>query len=328
VARRGAELEALRASLPHPERHRVYALDVTDHAALATAAESFMTEFGGRRGHRQRRHLARHADRIPGRPAAFERILAVNVTATFATFTPFVARMKAQPDAQRAAAAWSASAAWPASAACPVPGLQRLQGGRHQLLRIAAGGIALLRHQGRDHRARLHRHPDDPCEHLSHALPDAGGALCRARRQSIAEGVSYRVIPWQMGVVAKLLRLLPNWLYDMAFARARTSPAISSHPSAAPGASGVFHEDHFAGTPEFAAVALEALYAAGHEITLVLTQPDRPAGRGMQLQASPVKQCAFKHGTPVAQPVSLRLNGKYRTSRRKRMRCCNRPRMT
>ncbi|KAF1048312.1 MAG: Methionyl-tRNA formyltransferase [Herbaspirillum frisingense] len=67
----------------------------------------------------------------------------------------------------------------------------------------------------------------------------------------------------------------------------------------------------FAGTPEFAAVALEALYAAGHDITLVLTQPDRPAGRGMQLQASPVKQCAQKHGTPVAQPVSLRLNGKY-----------------
>jgi len=67
----------------------------------------------------------------------------------------------------------------------------------------------------------------------------------------------------------------------------------------------------YAGTPEFAAVALEALYAAGHDITLVLTQPDRPAGRGMQLQASPVKQCALRHGTPVAQPVSLRLDGKY-----------------
>ena len=67
----------------------------------------------------------------------------------------------------------------------------------------------------------------------------------------------------------------------------------------------------YAGTPEFAAVALEALYAAGHDITLVLTQPDRPAGRGMQLHASPVKQCALAHGTPVAQPVSLRLDGKY-----------------
>jgi methionyl-tRNA formyltransferase len=67
----------------------------------------------------------------------------------------------------------------------------------------------------------------------------------------------------------------------------------------------------FAGTPEFAAVALRSLHAAGFEIALVLTQPDRPAGRGMQLQASPVKQFALEHGLPVAQPVSLRLNGKY-----------------
>lgn len=67
----------------------------------------------------------------------------------------------------------------------------------------------------------------------------------------------------------------------------------------------------FAGTPEFAAVALRALHEAGFEIPLVLTQPDRPAGRGLQLQASPVKQFAVAHGIPVAQPVSLRLNGKY-----------------
>ncbi|WP_420472781.1 methionyl-tRNA formyltransferase [Noviherbaspirillum sp. ST9] len=67
----------------------------------------------------------------------------------------------------------------------------------------------------------------------------------------------------------------------------------------------------FAGTPEFAAVALQSLHEAGFEIPLVLTQPDRPAGRGMQLQASPVKQFALAHGIPVAQPVSLRLNGKY-----------------
>ncbi|AMP01990.1 methionyl-tRNA formyltransferase [Collimonas arenae] len=67
----------------------------------------------------------------------------------------------------------------------------------------------------------------------------------------------------------------------------------------------------FAGTPEFAAVALQALHDAGHEITLVLTQPDRPAGRGMQLHASPVKQFALAHQIPVAQPVSLRLDGKY-----------------
>jgi methionyl-tRNA formyltransferase len=67
----------------------------------------------------------------------------------------------------------------------------------------------------------------------------------------------------------------------------------------------------FAGTPEFAQVALAALHAAGHEIVLVLTQPDRPAGRGMKLQASPVKQWAVDHAVPVAQPRSLRLDGKY-----------------
>ena len=67
----------------------------------------------------------------------------------------------------------------------------------------------------------------------------------------------------------------------------------------------------FAGTPEFAQVALATLHAAGHEIVLVLTQPDRPAGRGMKLQPSPVKQWALDHQVPVAQPRSLRLDGKY-----------------
>ena len=67
----------------------------------------------------------------------------------------------------------------------------------------------------------------------------------------------------------------------------------------------------FAGTPEFARVALEHLLAAGFTVPLVLSQPDRPAGRGMKLQASPVKQCALEHGIAVAQPRSLRLDGKY-----------------
>lgn len=66
----------------------------------------------------------------------------------------------------------------------------------------------------------------------------------------------------------------------------------------------------FAGTPEFAAVALRALHQAGFEIPLVLTQPDRPAGRGMQLQASAVNQYALAHGMPVAQPLSLRMDAK------------------
>ncbi|HQZ01503.1 MAG TPA: methionyl-tRNA formyltransferase [Thauera sp.] len=62
----------------------------------------------------------------------------------------------------------------------------------------------------------------------------------------------------------------------------------------------------FAGTPEFAACALEAILAAGYAVPLVLTQPDRPAGRGMKLTPSPVKQAALKHGIEVDQPDRLR----------------------
>ena len=62
----------------------------------------------------------------------------------------------------------------------------------------------------------------------------------------------------------------------------------------------------FAGTPEFAAAALRALIAAGHDIPLVLTQPDRPAGRGLKLRMSPVKEVALAHGLRLAQPEHLK----------------------
>ena len=62
----------------------------------------------------------------------------------------------------------------------------------------------------------------------------------------------------------------------------------------------------FAGTPEFAVPALAALIKAGHEIVMVLTQPDRPAGRGMKLRASPIKQLALEHELPICQPESLK----------------------
>jgi methionyl-tRNA formyltransferase len=67
----------------------------------------------------------------------------------------------------------------------------------------------------------------------------------------------------------------------------------------------------FAGTPEFARVALAALCEAGFDIALVLTQPDRPAGRGLKLQASAVKTEALARGLPLAQPRSLRLDGRF-----------------
>ncbi|WP_143891377.1 methionyl-tRNA formyltransferase [Tepidimonas alkaliphilus] len=67
----------------------------------------------------------------------------------------------------------------------------------------------------------------------------------------------------------------------------------------------------FAGTPAFAATALQAIAEAGWAPVLVLTQPDRPAGRGLKPQPSPVKQLAQAHGWALAQPRGLRLDGRY-----------------
>ena len=67
----------------------------------------------------------------------------------------------------------------------------------------------------------------------------------------------------------------------------------------------------FAGTPEFARVALARIVAGGFDVALVLTQPDRPSGRGMRLVASPVKSFALEHRVVVAQPHGLRLDGKH-----------------
>jgi methionyl-tRNA formyltransferase len=80
--------------------------------------------------------------------------------------------------------------------------------------------------------------------------------------------------------------------------------------NAAPGAGPALRVG-FAGTPEFARVALAALLDAGYTVPLVLSQPDRPAGRGLKLQASAVKQQALLHALPVLQPRSLRLDGKF-----------------
>jgi methionyl-tRNA formyltransferase len=67
----------------------------------------------------------------------------------------------------------------------------------------------------------------------------------------------------------------------------------------------------FCGTPEFAVPTLEALIAANHRIALVVTQPDRAAGRGMAMQSPPVKQAALAHGIPVAQPEKIKTNAVF-----------------
>lgn len=66
------------------------------------------------------------------------------------------------------------------------------------------------------------------------------------------------------------------------------------------------NENSFMGTPDFAAMALEKLVSAGHEITLVVTQPDKEKGRGKQVQKSDVKLVAEKYDIPVFQPVKIK----------------------
>ena len=68
----------------------------------------------------------------------------------------------------------------------------------------------------------------------------------------------------------------------------------------------------FCGTPQFAVPTLEAVIAAGHEVALVVTQPDRAAGRGMELQVPPVKRVAVGRGLPVVQPEKIRSNAEFR----------------
>lgn len=68
----------------------------------------------------------------------------------------------------------------------------------------------------------------------------------------------------------------------------------------------------FCGTPEFAVPTLDALIAHGHEIALVVTQPDRPSGRGLELHLSPVKQCAQRHGLSIEQPEKIKKNESFR----------------
>src|SRR6185369_8563307 len=68
----------------------------------------------------------------------------------------------------------------------------------------------------------------------------------------------------------------------------------------------------FCGTPQFAVPTLEAIVRAGHTVSLVVTQPDRPKGRGMELAASPVKQKAIELNLPIAQPEKIKTNAEFR----------------
>jgi short-subunit dehydrogenase len=218
VARRRDVLLQLVASLPNRANHKIYALDVTDHAALAGAAADFIAAVGGAdiviaNAGVSQGTLTEHAEDL----AVFETILATNVSATVATFAPFIGAMKAQSTPCRLVGIGS------------VAGIRGLPGAGAYCASKAAvlSYCESLRLELKPHGIRVVTlapgYIDTPMTRqnayrMPFLMPVERFAAQAAR--SIAAGTSYRVIPWQMGVVAKLLRALPNWLYDAAFAKA------------------------------------------------------------------------------------------------------------
>jgi NAD(P)-dependent dehydrogenase (short-subunit alcohol dehydrogenase family) len=220
LARRGALLEELVAGLPHPERHRIYAADVTDHLAVAAAAQDFIAANGGAdiviasAGISHGTLTERPADL-----AVFDAVFATNVNATVASFAPFIETMKAQQGPRRLVGIGSVAGirgmrgagAYCASKAavhsyCEALRLE-LRGAGIKVVTIAPGYIDTPM-------TRKNRFP------MPFLMP--AERFARQAATAIARGASYRVLPWQMGLVAKLLRLLPNALFDLVFSHAPT----------------------------------------------------------------------------------------------------------
>jgi NAD(P)-dependent dehydrogenase (short-subunit alcohol dehydrogenase family) len=222
LGRRRDALDQLRQSLPHSSHHQVYAVDVLDRAALAAAAQDFIAVNGGAdiviacAGISQGT-LTEQADDL----AVFDAVFATNVNATVATFAPFIAAMKTQSTPCRLVGIGS------------VAGIRGMRGAGAYCASKAAlhSYCEALRVELRPSNIRVVTiapgYIDTP---MTRANRFTMPFLMRPERfatravAAIARGDSYRVLPWQMGVVAKLLRLMPNTLFDRLFARAPTKP--------------------------------------------------------------------------------------------------------
>lgn len=220
LARRRDRLELLAASLPGAERHQVYAVDVLDRAALAAAARDFIAANGGADIVIASAGISHGT--LTDRPAdldVFDVVFATNVNATVATFAPFIAPMRAQAGpcrlvgigsvagirGMRGAGAYCASKA-AVHSYCEALRLE-LRASPIRVVTIAPGYID----------TPMTSKNRFPMPFLMPAERFAAQAVA-----TIARGDSYRVLPWQMGCVAKLLRLLPNVVFDRLFARAPT----------------------------------------------------------------------------------------------------------
>ncbi|MDD3353044.1 SDR family oxidoreductase [Zoogloea sp.] len=219
LGRRRDALDELAASIPG--QHLVYPVDVADPSALQTAAADFMARQGVpdvviANAGVSVGTLTEEADDL----AAFERVMQTNVLGMVATFQPFVARMREQGKGRLVGIASVAgirglpgAGAYSASKAAVMAYLESLRVELHgsgvKVVTIAPGYIATPM-------TAINPYP------MPFLLPADQAARRFAR--AISRGTRYTVIPWQMGWVAKLLRVLPNALFDRIFARAGRKP--------------------------------------------------------------------------------------------------------
>ena len=230
VARRQDALAALARELGTP--CHLYAVDVTDRAALLAAAHDFDARTGGAdiviaNAGISTGVLTEHAEDL----AVFDAVLATNLTAVVTTFHPFIATMRGRRSGTLVGIASVAGIrGLPGSEAyCPSKAALinyceslriGLRGSGIQVVTIAPGFI------------RTPMTADNP--YPMPFLMDVD-AFARQAAAAIVRGDSFRVIPWQMAWVARLLRVLPNWAFDRALAgRARKPRAAAAKPSAQP----------------------------------------------------------------------------------------------
>jgi short-subunit dehydrogenase len=219
AARRQSRLFSLAATLPGS--HASYPLDVGDAAALQAAAADFIARHGCpdiviANAGVSVGTLSAEADDLP----AFQRVFQTNVMGMVQTFQPFIAAMQARGDGRLVGIASVAgirglpgAGAYSASKAATIAYLEalrvELRGSGVKVVTLVPGYIAT------------------PMTAVNtYAMPFILPADVAARRfaRAIERGSSYTVIPWQMGIVAKLLRLLPNPLFDALFAKAGRKP--------------------------------------------------------------------------------------------------------
>ena len=217
LGRRADALEQLRAKLPNSEPHRCYAADVSDGAAVASAAQQFLAHAGGidvviASAGISNGTLTEYPEDLP----VIADIFNTNVLGTVFTFAPFIEAMKTQRTPARLVGIGSVAGirglpgaeAYSASKAAVISYCEslRVELKRHGIavVTISPGYIDTPMTRGNPYA-------------MPFLMPPERFAAAALRR--IAAGDSYAVIPWQMGVVAKFLRLLPNALYDAAFSK-------------------------------------------------------------------------------------------------------------